>query len=181
MGGIADTPSKVGKRASLRQIHIWGLLVCISLLSTLAWGDHFIHIGSVNGLDVQVEFMGYEELSERGEFLYEKGDSLIYRLRIKNRANRAFSPIEVQSSLHSDGIQCNPKSFYPGETLPGSSVSPVHQAALSAGNDYEYDVKYNIPSDICSSSGNLKVRIQFTQFGRIQSSSLIAPIHFHVD
>jgi len=156
-----------------------GIFTILGLLSALSWGSNFIHVGDVRGLDIQVDFSGYENLDiSNGEFLYGMGDSLVYTVRIKNRSNRSFSKIEVQSSLHSDGIQCESMELFPGSHLPGEAISPVYDVNLSPGDHYEYEAIYTPPKTLCPSSGNLKIRIFSVQSGHMESTTLLAPPHY---
>ena len=181
MGGIADTPSKVGKKEKLALHHWVGFLVLGLLFTTLAWGSTAIHIGDVKGLELQVEFRGYQGVAHNGEFLYSKGRALAYQINLINRSNLSFSELEVQSSLHSDGVTCETKTLYPGTKLPGEALSPVHTVSIPPGGEYDYEVIYQVPPQICNSSGNLKVRLQYNQRGRIHSSTLIAPVHYQFE
>ena len=181
MGGIADIPKKVGEKARMNHLQWVALLIMVGLLSAIAWGANAIHVGDVRGLDVQVEFMGFTGLSSRGEYEYKTGKPMAYRIHLKNRSNRSFSPLEVQSSLHSDGAECETTKLYPGARLPGEAISPLHNISVAPGGSYEYETIYHVPNNLCPSTGNLKVRIQFTQSGRINSSTLIAPIHYKLN
>lgn len=155
-----------------------GWTILIGICTTLSWGGDYIHIGDVRGLDIQVQFLGYEDISQSGEVIYGVGMPMAYGVRIKNRTNMTFAPVEIQSSLHTNGVECEDTNLYPGARLPGASLSPVHSVDLTPGAVHEYEGIYAIPDDLCPSGGTLRIRIQYTQTGRINSETLISPIQF---
>lgn len=185
MGGIADIPFKVGRPSKIGILQWIAIVTTSVLLCAVSWGleaGDFIHVGIVDGLDVQAEFLGYSGISDSGEFTYEKGEPLIYKIKILNRANRPVSGFRIQSSLHSDGARCEGSMLGPGTPLPGVAESPLHEASLRPGESVEFEANYSIPANFCSSSGNLQIEFfEPSRRGNSRATSLLSPAHYSVE
>gem|GEM_PF-3624781 len=181
MDSVADIPAKVGRPSKMGLAQWVSIILVTSLYASLAWGARVMQFGQIQGMEVEGEFYGYSQQNQKGEFVFPSGKHLAYKIRIKNRSNKSFANMEVQSSLHSDGATCPSMSLYPGARLPGAALSPVHTISLSPGTSQEYEVVYPLSNDICNSSGHLKVRIQYSLSGRLHSSTLLAPAHYRIE
>ncbi|MCB4756073.1 MAG: hypothetical protein LHV69_03420 [Elusimicrobia bacterium] len=162
---------------------LWtGLILMEMVLVAISYGaSHPIYVGEFQGLGAWVEFDNFSSISNRGEYIYEKGKPLTYRIRIKNLTNESPSRVEIQSSLHSDGMECTGKTYSYGSRLPGAPLSPVYNTPIAPGQDYVYSTLYDIPADICPSSAHLKVfLVVYTRNAGVKSNALVSPVHFQI-
>ncbi|MCB4757583.1 MAG: hypothetical protein LHV69_11245 [Elusimicrobia bacterium] len=140
--------------------------------------ENSILVGDVNGLEIQVKFMGNEKGLTGEKLIYEKGKLLGYRVSVKNRSNQSFPQVEMQSSLHVETAEC--PDLMSGSRLPGASISPLHNAALAPGITFNFDHAYTIPDSICPLKAQLKIRLQYTQRGVIKAQTVISPLPIQI-
>ena len=143
--------------------------------------DDSVLVGNVAGLEVHVDFLGFKGVGTGGTYKYEKGGQLNYRVVVKNKGNISFQRLNVQSSLHSDGISCEKYAVAPGSLLPGDSISRLYNMSLATGDSDEFEASTDIPSDFCPSTGLLKIRLQYSLNEHLQASTLVAPLHFRIE
>jgi len=135
--------------------------------------DDTLRLGNVDGLDVQVEFIGFRGVGAGGTYKYLRGSEIHYRVIVRNRAPLSFRRIEVQSSLRGNTSSA--------ALLPGPSLSMPHNFSLSPGEIYDFESTYKIPEGMLPSTGQLKVRLQYTLRDRNQAKTLTSPLHFQID
>ncbi len=172
---ISDTPLEA-TRAQTMSPRKWAFVMAVSFaLSSISWGmDDSIRLGNADGLEVQVEFLGFRGVGKGGTYKYMRSDQLRYRVIIRNRAPFSFKRIETQSSLRTDGKVA--------ALLPGPSISMAHNFSLSPGEIYDYETSYMVPDNMNpATTGKLLVRLQYVLRDRAQATIMTAPLHFLID
>jgi hypothetical protein len=162
---MVDTPLMTHHRS--RWIHrFWVVLIAGGLvLAYTAWGKSAtIPVGNAQGLDIQIDFRGYDKVSNEGAFAYHPGKTLRYQVIVTNKGNTTFTGLEVQSMIQ--GIKTR---------LPGEVVSPPHKTSLAPGQVFRFDVEYTAPPMKDAAQANLVINARYTQRGAYKSDSFLCP------
>jgi len=179
---MIDTPLKANTDRRPKWL-VW-LMIAIGELFLVAIclaGPAFIHVGEMGGMDIQAQFDNPDRVSSDGDYVYKKGSTIFYQVKIRNRGNESFSRVEIQSSFHSDGGSCNGQALTVGGRLPGATLSPLFSTPLSSGKDYIYNATYEIPATMCPSGAHLKIFVQANLRAGGKSASFICPAHIRVE
>jgi hypothetical protein len=164
MVGLSDSPL-IHHRS--RKAH-WISVVLIAgalLLAYAGWSrSALIPVGNAQGLDVQIDFRGYDKVSEGGVFDYKRGTVLNYQVIVTNKSNVTLAGLELQSMLQ--GIKTR---------LPGEAISPSHKTSLAPGQVYKFDVQYEAPVLDTAAQANLIINARYVQRGAYKSDSFLCP------
>ncbi len=162
---MVDTPL-IGSHRSKWIHRLWVVLIAGGLvLAYASWGKSAtIPVGNAQGLDIQIDFRGYDKISQEGAFAYHQGKTLRYQVIVTNRSNQTFTGLEVQSMVQ--GIKTR---------LPGEVVSPPHRTSLAPGQVYRFDEEYATPQLKSTTQANLVVNARYTQRGAYKSDSFLCP------
>ncbi len=162
---MIDTPLPSHHRS--RRAHwLWVVLItCGLLLTYVSWGKSaLIPVGNAQGLDVKIDFRGYDDVVSGGAFAYQHGKTLRYQVIVTNKSNTTFTGLEMQSMLQ--GIETR---------LPGDAISPPHKTSLAPGKTYRFDVEYKMPAGGAATMAHLVINARYTQRGVYKSDSLLCP------
>lgn len=164
MVGLSDTP--IFHRKSRRAHWMWvALIAAVVLVSFVSWGKSaLIPVGNAQGLDIQVDFRGYDNVAKGGMFAYAQGKTLRYQVIVTNKSNLTLSGIELQSMIQ--GIKTR---------LPGDVISPAHKTSLAPGQVYRFDVEYATPQLASAAHANLVVNARYQLRGAYKSDSFLCP------
>jgi len=133
-----------------------------------------VELGDVNGMEVQAKFFKCDKEASSGNLKFKKTDEMIYRVTTKNKSNRSFPQVEIQSSLHVVKSEC--QSLVPGTLLPGRSLSALQTISLAPGINSFFEHIYTPPSNICPLTAIVKVRITYVQRGIMKAATLSSPV-----
>lgn len=155
----------MGRKAKRTQ-WIWvAVTAVVLLLLGVSWSKAaLIPIGNAHGLDIQVDFRGYDSVVKGGAFSYGSGKTLHYQVIVTNRSNTTFNGLELQSMLQ--GIETK---------LPGARFSSPHKLSLSPGQTYRFDVEYKTPDLKAGANANLIVNTRYNQRGTNRSDTFRCP------
>jgi len=141
--------------------------------------DDIFTVRDANGLEIQIRFRGYEEISPGGLLQYKKGDRLSYEASVKNKSNRSFPQLEMQTSLHVASSQC--ENLTAGSKLPGPTISPLHTASLTPGVSFNFNDAFTLSDSLCPLTAVLQLRLQYIQRGVIKAETIISPIPLSIE
>ncbi len=165
----------------MKWIHWMALLIILIplRLTTRAAETTGEAIWDVNGIAVHVKFSQFKPSSTTQKILFPTGKPVTYKLTIRNRTNRSFSQVDVQSSLHVQTASC--EGLAPGARLPGPSISPSSTVTLAPGAMFSFDYSYVPPSGLCPLSTVLKVHLQYMQRGIIRAQTTSCPLAIELE
>jgi hypothetical protein len=165
MVGLSDTPLFAHRRA--RKHHwLWVILVasCLVLAYAGFGRSALIPIGNAQGLDVQIDFRGYDGVTAGGVFNYARGKTVHYQVIVTNKTNVTLAGLQLQSMLQGMTARLN-----------GHVVSPPHKTSLSPGQVYKFDVAYDAPEMSSAAMAQLIVNARYSQRGIYKSDSFLCP------
>jgi hypothetical protein len=131
------------------------------------------------GLVVRIDYMDVISRDPMtGHPVYNRGDTVHYRITIMNSGKKGFKNFPIQGSLWwKDEVTCNrywsdnqTVTFTPLEMLPGDSVSGPHRLTIEKDSYSFFDGFYTIPDAVCP--GAVQIRLDAGHGGKADSMKL---------
>src|SRR5690242_17798772 len=119
---LVDSPLVLRRRKNRFIPWVLGMAAVLLLIIVSFSRAAVIPVNNAQGLEVQLDFKGYKNVSSKGEFVFPRNKPVTYSVTFINHTNLSLNKLEMQTMLQAVNGH-----------VPGASFSPVRETSLAPG------------------------------------------------